>query len=60
MARKPEGADEGRSLTRDPGERWGHFATRVANAFGLVLLLVLATYVLQDTLDKRAPVSKVG
>jgi hypothetical protein len=31
---------------RDPGERWGHFATRVANAFGLVLLLVLATYVL--------------
>jgi hypothetical protein len=46
VARKPEGADEGRSLTRDPGERWGHFATRVANAFGLVLLLVLATYVL--------------
>jgi len=33
-------------MTRDPGERWGHFATRVANAFGLVLLLVLATYVL--------------
>ena len=33
-------------MTREPGERWGHFATRVANAFGLVLLLVLATYVL--------------
>jgi hypothetical protein len=33
-------------MTRDPGERWGHFATRVADAFGLVLLLVLATYVL--------------
>jgi Ion channel len=33
-------------MTRGPGERWGHFATRIANAFGLVLLLVLATYVL--------------
>ena len=33
-------------LTRAPDERWGHFAERVANAFGLVLLLVLATYVL--------------
>jgi len=33
-------------LARDPGERWGHFATRVANAFGLVLFLVLTTYAL--------------
>jgi hypothetical protein len=33
-------------MTRERGERWGHFVTRVANAFGAVLLLVLATYVL--------------
>ena len=33
-------------ISRRRGERWGQFATRVANAFGLVLLLVLATYVL--------------
>jgi hypothetical protein len=33
-------------LSRAPDERWSHFAERVANAFGLVLLLVLATYVL--------------
>jgi hypothetical protein len=33
-------------LSRRPGERWGHFAERVANAFGLVLILVLATYAL--------------
>jgi hypothetical protein len=33
-------------ISRRKGERWGHFATRVADAFGLVLLLVLATYVL--------------
>jgi hypothetical protein len=33
-------------MSRAPGERWGHFAERVANAFGLVLLLVLGTYVL--------------
>jgi len=49
VALKPTG-DSGRrgslALARDPGERWGQFATRVANAFGLVLLLVLATYVL--------------
>ncbi len=37
----------GRSDCRgSAGERWGQFAGRVANAFGLVLLLVLATYVL--------------
>jgi hypothetical protein len=33
-------------LQRRPGERWSRFATRVANAFGLVLLLVIAIYVL--------------
>jgi hypothetical protein len=35
-----------RGLRREPGERWARFATRVANAFGLVLMLVLAIYVL--------------
>jgi hypothetical protein len=33
-------------MSRNPGERWTQFAERIANAFGLVLLLVLATYVL--------------
>ena len=33
-------------LSRRPGERWSRFATRVADAFGLVLLLVIAVYVL--------------
>jgi hypothetical protein len=33
-------------MSRHPGERWTQFAERIANAFGLVLLLVLATYVL--------------
>jgi hypothetical protein len=32
-------------MSRQPGERWSRFAGRIANAFGLVLLLVLATYV---------------
>jgi hypothetical protein len=35
----------GPGLTRQPGERWSRFAERIANAFGLVLVLVLATYV---------------
>lgn len=40
--------DTGRGMAfrRQRGERWSRFATRVANAFGLVLLLVLATYML--------------
>ena len=49
MARNPrEGQDRRRplGLSRQPGERWGQFAARVANAFGLVLLLVMATYAL--------------
>ena len=33
-------------LGRRPGERWSRFATRIANAFGLVLVLVVAIYVL--------------
>jgi hypothetical protein len=33
-------------FSRQPGERWGQFVERVANAFGLVLLLVLSTYAL--------------
>jgi multidrug transporter EmrE-like cation transporter len=33
-------------LSRHPGERWLRFAGRIANAFGVVLLLVVATYVL--------------
>ena len=35
-----------RGFQRKPGERWSRFATRIANAFGLVLLLVVAIYVL--------------
>lgn len=35
-------------LTREPGERWTRFGTRVANAFGLVLLLVIAIYVISS------------
>jgi len=35
-----------RPLMRQPGERWGRFATRIANAYGVVLLLVVGIYVL--------------
>lgn len=31
-------------MSRQPGERWTLFAGRIANAFGLVLLLMLLTY----------------
>jgi hypothetical protein len=37
-----------RGLSRGPGERWSRFAARIANAFGLVLLLVVAIYVLSS------------
>jgi hypothetical protein len=40
------GAAPFEGLSRRPGERWSRFATRVANAFGLVLLLVIAIYVI--------------
>jgi hypothetical protein len=33
-------------MSRQPGEEWTGFAERIADAFGLVLLLVLVTYVL--------------
>jgi len=33
-------------MMRRPGERWTRFAARIANAFGLVLVLVVLTYVL--------------
>jgi hypothetical protein len=35
-----------RGLTRRPGEHWGRFASRIANAYGVVLLLVVGIYVL--------------
>jgi hypothetical protein len=47
------GSLQGRGLGRQPGERWAGFATRVANAFGLVLLLVLSTYVLASLLSYK-------
>jgi hypothetical protein len=47
---EPAGARGFAGLTRRPGERWTRFASRVANAFGLVLLLVIAIYVLASLL----------
>lgn len=35
-----------RPLSRRPGEHWTRFASRIANAYGLVLVLVVAIYVL--------------
>jgi hypothetical protein len=40
-------------MSRRPGERWGQFAERVGDAFGLVLLLVLVTYVLGSLVPYR-------
>lgn len=40
----------GLGLFRRRGERWTRFAARVANAFGLVLLLVIVTYALESLL----------
>jgi hypothetical protein len=45
---EPEGVA---GMLRQPGERWSRFAARVGNAFGLVLLLVLATYVTASLTD---------
>ena len=47
VARETDSAASGDRLgiSRLSGERWGQFAGRVADAFGLVLLLVIATYV---------------
>src|SRR5690349_3488887 len=40
-------------MSRQPGERWSRFARRIANAFGLVLLLVLLTYVVGSLTENR-------
>src|SRR5436190_4942428 len=40
-------------MSRQPGERWSGFAERVAQAFGLVLLLVILTYVLASVTPYR-------
>jgi hypothetical protein len=39
------------AISRRSGERWGRFAARVGEAFGLVLLLALAIYVLGSLLS---------
>jgi hypothetical protein len=48
VGQEPDAGAGGRDLgiSRHPGERWSQFAERIANAFGLVLVLVLATYAL--------------
>jgi hypothetical protein len=46
-------ATAGLGMSREPGERWTRFARRVANAFGLVVLLVLLTYVLASLLSYK-------
>jgi Ion channel len=47
VALRPDShGDRTLGLGRGRNERWSQFAERVANAFGLVLLLVIATYVL--------------
>jgi hypothetical protein len=38
-------------MARQPGERWSRFVARIGSAFGLVLLLVLATYVVTSLTD---------
>jgi hypothetical protein len=40
-------------MSRRPGERWGQFAERVGNAFGLVLLLIIVAYVLGSLVPYR-------
>ena len=41
------------AMSRRPGERWGQFVERIADAFGLVLLLVIVTYVLGSLVPYR-------
>jgi hypothetical protein len=55
VAREPQPPAGGDRLgiSRRRGERWGQFLTRVANAFGLVLLLLIATYVLGSLTPPR-------
>lgn len=45
-AEPPESPPRGLGMMRRPGEHWTRFAARVANAFGVVLLLVVTIYVL--------------
>jgi Ion channel len=40
-------------MSRQPGEHWSGFAERIAKAFGLVLLLVIVTYVLASVTPYR-------
>jgi Ion channel len=51
---EPEERRSARPLMREPGERWTRFATRIANAYGAVLLLVVAIYVLASLVSFRA------
>ena len=41
-------------LSRRPGERWEDFAERIGDAFGLVFLLIITTYVLGSLLPYRS------
>jgi hypothetical protein len=43
---QPDAVNDRMGISRRRGERWGQFAARVGNAFGLVLLLLISTYVL--------------
>jgi len=43
----------GLGFQRKPGEHWTRFAGRIGNAFGLVLLLLLSTYVLASLTEYR-------
>jgi len=42
-----------RGFSRGPGEHWSRFAARIANAFGVVLVLVVSIYVLSSLLSYR-------
>src|SRR3954470_4232836 len=42
-----------RGFSRGPGERWSRFAARIANAFGVVLVLVVSIYVLSSLISYR-------
>jgi hypothetical protein len=48
---RAEGSDGIAGMARQPGERWSRFVARIGSAFGLVLLLVLATYVMTSLTD---------
>jgi len=54
QASRAERAGLLRGFQRKPGERWSRFATRIADAFGLVLLLVVAIYVLASLVSYKS------